>query len=198
MFSWPFSGFVAIRAKPPKDLGKPLVPDQPSLWPRQTLEYIGSLADLWLTGQTLIQIENAIAIIRSKKVPTYCTRARELSQGVALDLSFAFGLLPQVWRASKVTDTIPTSIGVASACMQRGLSSQEGLALSMVMRSLTPDGEQPTRPQINHLFGRIAPYLNPGLPEEQFIHTKSRVELALLTFEMLGLTDQNSERNSDY
>jgi hypothetical protein len=156
---------------------------------------LAALLTCGLPDKNLIQIENAIAIIRGKKIPTYCTRARELSQGVALDLSFAFGLLPQVWRASKVTDTIPTSISVASACMQRGLSSQEGLALSMIMRSLTPDGEESTRPQINHLFGRIAPYLNPGLPQEQFIH---RVELALLTFEMLGLTDQNSERNSDY
>jgi superfamily II DNA/RNA helicase len=179
-------------------LGKQLVPDRPSPWPQQTLEHVGSLAYLWLTGQTLVQIESAIANIRNTKAQKYCTRARELSQGAALDLSFALGLLPQVWRASKVTDTVPISIGVAGACMRRGLSSPERLALSMIVRSLTPEGEQPTRPQINRLFGRIAPYLNPRLPEEQFIDTKRRVETALLTFEMLGLTDRNPERNSEH
>ncbi len=178
-------------------LGQKLVPNPPAPVPTKTLEHVGSLTNLWLTGKTLVDIESAIASIRNTKVQKYCTKARELSQGVALDLSFALGLLPQVWRASKATEIIPTSITVAGACMRRGLSSPEQLALSMIMRSLS-DGEQPTRLQINFLFDRIRGYLTAGSSEEKFTDTKRRVESALLTFETLGSMRRSSETNSDH
>src|SRR5207249_4706675 len=85
-------------------LGEQLAPPPPTPWPKATLEHMKQLTELWLKGESLVDIEREIARITESKERPYCTRARELSQGVALDLSFALGLIPQVWRATRSTE----------------------------------------------------------------------------------------------
>jgi hypothetical protein len=149
------------------------------------LGHVKQLCELWLKGETLVGIEAEIARITQSKERPYCTRARELGQGVALDLSFALGLIPQVWRETRSPEQMPTVLAVAGSCMRRGFASPEQLALSMTMKAIG-DGEQYARPRIHTLSKRIAHVLTGGAPEENFADTRKRVDDALLIFEMIG------------
>lgn len=165
-------------------LGKQLVPLPPTPWPKGTLSHVKQLCELWLKGETLVNIELEIARITKTTDRPYCTRARELSQGVALDLSFALGLVPQVWRATRSSEEMPTVLAVAGTCMRRGFASPEQLALSMTMKAMG-DGEEYTRPSVHSLSARVAHLITGGSLEEHFADTRKRVDDALLILEMI-------------
>lgn len=143
--------------------------------PESLLDILVQLSNAWVAGSPLVEFESLLGTPPHRLGK--CMRARKFALRVVPEISFALGLIPQIWRAflrSEESDApLPISVATLAGCFREGYDVPEKLAVHVATtRGLTRRG-------VHRVYERIAANIPDGEPNERFAQTLNRVQQAL-------------------
>jgi hypothetical protein len=140
---------------------------------KATVEALGALVALWMDGAPLIDLQGRI---NSKNRGGTCTDARRFVMRSVPEISYAIGLIVQIFRERQdnvTTVRMPLIVGSLAACLREGVNSPELLAAHFVVPP--PASRAAIRERLAAAMSR----LRPANDDETFADTRLRVRDAL-------------------
>lgn len=147
----------------------------------------GRLADAvwgWMSGETLLTLNTRLG--GNPQKPGKCDKARKFVLKMIPDLAFAAGLATRIRRGQidENGGSMPSTLATLALCIREGLGFPELAALrtNLVAQPMSRIG-------LRTLWGKLAPFVSPRTPDENFGTTRRRVSSALETAQSRGLIE---------